>query len=294
MGRSTLEYTPQAFPAARTPDGPAPGMEERLVHAGLAHRLPPEPPFATPSLPSVPLEAPPRAAPIDLATLAFVGLSELEESLRKQPPPGVTEAEVAELMRRNWQPLTESLVSLLREATAPRIGWVVLARVEPEPAIAKQGGVDLGGQHQIKQADKPVAMVWAQDASESERQKAIAFAQKEGYMLLTYPSDEVDPLGRAKEDAVLRLSGEAHRALQSLRASRIERLRQISDAGDAGFAPHHKTDKAKLAAWTRELELFKRWGLVSYDGRWRATTLGRRVVELATDTARRRTRRVHP
>lgn len=36
--RAALEYTPQAFPGARAPDGPAPDLEERLVQLGLAER----------------------------------------------------------------------------------------------------------------------------------------------------------------------------------------------------------------------------------------------------------------
>lgn len=36
--RGGLDYTPQAFPGARDPDGPAPGMEERLIQLGLAER----------------------------------------------------------------------------------------------------------------------------------------------------------------------------------------------------------------------------------------------------------------
>lgn len=37
--RTPLEYTPQAFPGARDPDGPAPGLEDRLVQMGLAERV---------------------------------------------------------------------------------------------------------------------------------------------------------------------------------------------------------------------------------------------------------------
>lgn len=40
--RSGLDYTPQAFPGARDPDGPAPGMEERLIQLGLAERTEPK------------------------------------------------------------------------------------------------------------------------------------------------------------------------------------------------------------------------------------------------------------
>lgn len=40
--RSALEYTPQAFPGARDPDGPAPGLEDRLVQMGLAERIEPK------------------------------------------------------------------------------------------------------------------------------------------------------------------------------------------------------------------------------------------------------------
>lgn len=40
--RGGLHYTPQAFPGARDPDGPAPGMEERLIQLGLAERAEPK------------------------------------------------------------------------------------------------------------------------------------------------------------------------------------------------------------------------------------------------------------
>jgi hypothetical protein len=36
--RSALEYTPQAFPGARAPDGPAPDLQDRLAKIGLAER----------------------------------------------------------------------------------------------------------------------------------------------------------------------------------------------------------------------------------------------------------------
>ncbi len=36
--RGSLDYTPQAFPGARDPDGPAPGLEEKLIQMGLAER----------------------------------------------------------------------------------------------------------------------------------------------------------------------------------------------------------------------------------------------------------------
>lgn len=41
--RGSLDYTPQAFPGARDPDGPAPGMEEKLIQMGLAEREEPRP-----------------------------------------------------------------------------------------------------------------------------------------------------------------------------------------------------------------------------------------------------------
>lgn len=42
--RGGLEYTPQAFPGARDPDGPAPGLEEKLIQMGLAEREEPRQP----------------------------------------------------------------------------------------------------------------------------------------------------------------------------------------------------------------------------------------------------------
>lgn len=72
--RGGLEYTPQAFPGARAPDGPAPDLEDRLVAMGLAERTkahdaqpdarhdanyaPPQPP-ARKDRPAAPPPAPP-------------------------------------------------------------------------------------------------------------------------------------------------------------------------------------------------------------------------------------------
>lgn len=60
--RGGLDYTPQAFPGARDPDGPAPGMEERLIQLGLAERG--EPKDTRPDVrPGASYSPPPAPAP---------------------------------------------------------------------------------------------------------------------------------------------------------------------------------------------------------------------------------------
>lgn len=80
--RGGLEYTPQAFPGARAPDGPAPDLEDRLMAMGLVERTeahearpdarhdtsdaPPPPPVRT----NRPTARPPATPPISAYTPA--------------------------------------------------------------------------------------------------------------------------------------------------------------------------------------------------------------------------------
>lgn len=81
--RGGLEYTPQAFPGARAPDGPAPDLEERLVAMGLAeptkandarpdarhdaNYAPPQPPARRERPAAPPSSPPPISAPTPAA-----------------------------------------------------------------------------------------------------------------------------------------------------------------------------------------------------------------------------------
>ena len=79
---------------------------------------------------------------------------------------------------------------------------IVLARVEQEPFIVKQGQIDLGKPHTFGLRDKAVAMVWVNSGSEHDVAKAEEFARANDYRVFTYPWNEEDPLGRAKADAL--------------------------------------------------------------------------------------------
>lgn len=222
-----------------------------------------------------------------LECLASLGLRELEETLRAQPPPGVSGEEISALIQKHRQPLSQALAGLIHEVSQAEMGpWVVLARVEQEQIIDKPGRPDIGEPHTFKEADKPVALVWGRGDSARNMEKAGAYAKKEGYMVFVYPPGEEDPLGKARVDAQVRVRTEADRALRSLRPSRIIRLHRVLAAGEKGFAPYMETgSRANEAAWTRELRALERVGLVSNANGWywRLTPLGRRVVEQADE-----------
>lgn len=224
-----------------------------------------------------------------LEYLASIGLRELEETLRIQPPPGVSGEEISALIQKHRQPLSQALAGLIHEVQQAETGpWVVLARVEQEQVIDKPGRPDIGEPHTFKEVDKPVALVWGRGDSARNLEKAGTYAEKEGYMVLVFPPTEEDPLGRAKLEAQVRVRSEADRALRSLRPSRITRLHRVLAAGEKGFAPYMETGRrADEAAWTRELRALERVGLVinSNGWYWRLTPLGRRVVEQADDRA---------
>ncbi len=224
-----------------------------------------------------------------LEYLASVGLRELEETLRSQPLPGVSSDEISALIQKHSQPLSQALAGLIHEAQQAEVGpWVVLARVEQERFIEKPGRPDIGKPHKFKEVDKPVALVWGRGDSARNMEKARSYADKEGYIVFVYPPGEGDPLGRAKLDAQIRVRTEADRALQSLRPSRISRLHRVLATGEKGFAPYMEaSSRADEAAWTRELRVLERVGLVvnSNGWYWHLTPLGRRVVEQADDRA---------
>lgn len=88
------------------------------------------------------------------------------------------------------------------------------------------------------------------------------------------------------EEAELRLTSAAGRALRSLSPPRIARLARIAQAGEKGFSPpYNQAPPQEAAAWTRELKNLNRWELVISDGwHWRLTPLGQRVLQLAQES----------
>lgn len=217
--------------------------------------------------------------------LASLGLRELEDLLRAQPPPGVSREEIAGWFQTHRARLSQALAEMIHEVHQQQAGtgaWVVLARVEQERVIDTPGQPEIGKPHQYKEVDTPVALVWGRGDTPRNLEKAYARAETDGYMVSVYPPDEKDPLGRGKLEAQVRVRSDAERALRSLRPSRVVRLARVRTSGEKGFAPYTGVQKpAEEAAWTRELRALEKVGLVvnrnGWD--WHLTPLGRRVVE---------------
>lgn len=221
----------------------------------------------------------------DIEQLASLGLRELEDLLRAQPPPGVSGEEISAWIEKYRARLSQALIDMIHEIhqqQAQTGAWVVLARVEQEQVIDKLGQPEIGKPHKFKEVDRPIALVWGRGDSPRNMEKAHARAKKDGFMVFVYPPDEKDPLGRGKLEAQVRVRTEADRALRSLRPSRVVRLARLLTAGEKGFAPYTEVhNPAEEAAWTRELRAFEKVGLVVNKNGWywQLTPLGRRVVE---------------
>jgi hypothetical protein len=50
----------------------------------------------------------------------------------------------------------------------------------------------------MKTVARPVAMVWSLSGDDADVAKAKTFAAANGYTVLTFPTTEQDPIGRAK------------------------------------------------------------------------------------------------
>lgn len=217
--------------------------------------------------------------------LASLGLRELEDLLRAQPPPGVSREEISAWFQKHRVRLSQALVEMIHEIHQQQSqtgAWVVLARVEQEQVIDTPGQPEIGLPHKFKEVDRPVALVWGRGNTPRNMEKAEARAEKDGYMVFVYPQEEKDPLGRGKLEAQIRVRTAAERAFQSLRPSRVVRLARLLTAGEKGFAPYTAVrNPAEEAAWTRELRALEKLELVVNKNGWywHLTPLGRRVVE---------------
>jgi len=101
---------------------------------------------------------------------------------------------------------------------------IVLARVVREHVLDKEGRLDLGQRHQFKEVPAAQSLMWLNEGTEQDVQKAVAYAEETGddWTVLTYRG-EPDPLGRAKADVLRR---------------HVQRAADKSpDAGDAGMHP---------------------------------------------------------
>ena len=79
---------------------------------------------------------------------------------------------------------------------------IVVARIEQETIIVKEGQIDIGRPHVFGTRPKPVAMCWVNEGTNDDLEKANAWAKREGYRVFAYPTTEPDPLSRAREDVM--------------------------------------------------------------------------------------------
>lgn len=77
---------------------------------------------------------------------------------------------------------------------------IVLARKEQSFRPVGTARVDLGERPQMEAYDVGVAMMWLLSGDEKDVEKAKRYASTEGYTVLLYPTDERDPLTRARRD----------------------------------------------------------------------------------------------
>jgi len=77
---------------------------------------------------------------------------------------------------------------------------IVLARIETDQVIVKQGRIDIGERHTFAEVPKPVSLMWLNEGTVSDVVAAKRFASKEGYSVFTYPVTESQPLQRARKD----------------------------------------------------------------------------------------------
>lgn len=78
---------------------------------------------------------------------------------------------------------------------------IVLARVEEDRVVVKQGRVDVGERHTFRMVLRPVSLMWLNDGDEADAANARAFAATEGYRVFCYAT-EADPLDRARRDVL--------------------------------------------------------------------------------------------
>lgn len=79
---------------------------------------------------------------------------------------------------------------------------IVLARVEQDQVVVKQGRIDLGERHTFASVDRPVAMIWLNAGDAADVERAQTYARQNDYVVFTYPTTEPEPLQRARLDVL--------------------------------------------------------------------------------------------
>lgn len=113
--RGALDYTPQAFPGARAPDGPAPDLQDRLAQMGLAEQI--EPPAVradarqdtrdAPAPPRREESAAPRFEPPSAPAVRREPVRPPEPQARSAPPTSVSAESSRRIATPNPPPMPE-------------------------------------------------------------------------------------------------------------------------------------------------------------------------------------------
>lgn len=91
---------------------------------------------------------------------------------------------------------------------------IVLAWVVEDFEVVGERRTDLGERPKLRQVDVAKTVMWLNRGSDEDVKKAKAYAAKElnyEIVVLTYPTAEKDPLGRAKKD-VLKMAAKLRKA----------------------------------------------------------------------------------
>jgi hypothetical protein len=77
---------------------------------------------------------------------------------------------------------------------------IVLARLVDDVEVVRQRRTDLGERPVTRAVKRAEALVWLLRGNPDDAEKARAFADREGWRVILYPTSEHDPLARAKAE----------------------------------------------------------------------------------------------
>ena len=159
--RAELEYTPRAFPGARDPDGPAAGMEDRLIQIGLVERTEaqatqpsarpearPAPPPARREQPAAPPPTSNFSAPAPARSPSQIPPREPSHSNRTAPPASSSSAQTSFTTSRAFDEIFADELAAAAAVYSPSVDAPRLPRVPPErvprpaPVVAEDQAVD--------------------------------------------------------------------------------------------------------------------------------------------------------
>jgi len=83
---------------------------------------------------------------------------------------------------------------------------IVIASTKPELEIIERGRTDLGERHKFKEIQIPLAMMWLNEGTEEDKEKAEDYARKNDSKVFCY-YNEREPLERARRDIMKDIKG---------------------------------------------------------------------------------------